>query len=133
MENLTTISSRQRIKTTLIQEKGFVSIVGSSIDPDSRHELEKLLCSILSYAKNPAPTTIVDISLNYFNTRSANILWKIFKVLESLNQSQKSVTSVKWYAEDDDYDLIESAKLYQDICPNLPIQKIIFLNSEIPC
>lgn len=133
MENLTTISTKQRIKTTLIQERGVISIVGSSIDPESRHELEKLLLTIKSYVKNPAPTTIVDIRLNYFNTRSANILWKIFKVLEGLQQSKQSVTLVKWHAMDDDFDLIESANLYQDICPNLPIEKIIWPNCEIPC
>ena len=73
------------------------------------------------YAKHPNKVTKLHVKLDYFNTSSATLLFKIMKTLEQMKLKTKSQVFVMWGAEEDDEDLIEAAVDYQEICPNLNI------------
>ncbi len=133
MNNFISPNCNSNLNISFNQEIGKVEIIGASIGSPAVDQLKALLNSIKVYSKNPAPTTNMIISLDYFNTRSASIIYMIFKILETMNQSKESKVSVTWFALENDDDLIESADVYKEICPNLPIQTKISFGQTNNC
>jgi hypothetical protein len=121
MSKLFTSHTDKNLSIKFNTKNGKGTITGTSIDLDSTNKLANLTSILKEYAKEPAKETTIAVKLEYFNTRSASNIWKVFKTLEELNLSKKSKASVTWCTEPGDKDLIETAKVYQSLCPSLPI------------
>lgn len=133
MENLSKKASNQNFCAKLNPEEGKIIIVGSSIGAKANQQLNDLLDKLNSFVLNPTKKTHVQIYLSYFDTTSASIIWKIFRTLEKLNVSKRSKVQVTWLNNEEDWDLIESANVYQEICPSLPIKKTIWSDFNVAC
>ena len=94
---------------------GVFEIKGKSIPENAKLFYSSLFDKLEEYAKKPAPQTVLNIQMDYFNTSSAKAIVDVFKKLERLNQSGASKTTINWYHDADDEDMIEAGKGYQSI------------------
>ena len=114
-------NSHGKLRVSFDYWAGNILIKGDLIGNDALNKLSKLHNDIGNYAKHPNKVTQLKIMLNYFNTSSLSILFKIMQTLEKLHLKSNSEVNVLWYAKEDDVDLIEAVTGYKDICPNLNI------------
>lgn len=121
MENLTLEGSAKTPSITFKTE-GKLELKGRSI-PENAVEFYKPLNDwIDAYGHVVAPTTTVDVKLEYFNTSSSKCLLDLFKKLEAIQGKGTQVT-VNWYFEEDDEDMEEAGEDYQAII-SLPFNMI---------
>ena len=73
------------------------------------------------YGKSPNPETNFEFKLEYFNTASSRMLYKLFSVLKEI--SEKSNVTIKWYYKQDDTDMLASGKRYDQLI-NTPFEFI---------
>lgn len=101
---------------------GTIELKGRSIPENSVEFYKPLNDWIDDYGKSPAPKTVVEMKLEYFNTSSSKCILDLLKKLEQLNQSKTEVM-VNWYFETDDEDMQEAGEDYQAIV-SLPFTMI---------
>ncbi|MGP8215572.1 MAG: DUF1987 domain-containing protein [Bacteroidia bacterium] len=94
--------------------QGKIEVKGRSFPEDAYKFYEPLMESLREYASNPNPVTIVDFRLEYFTTSSSKCIYKIFKILESINRRINQVT-VNWYYEKDDEIMFEEGENFMDL------------------
>lgn len=94
--------------------KGIVEIKGRSIPENSIEFYKPLVDWLEQYSANPAPKTIVNIHLEYFNTSSSKCILDVFKKLEAIHKAKHDVV-VNWYYEEDDEDMLEAGEDYESI------------------
>ena len=73
------------------------------------------------YGKSPNPETNFEFKLEYFNTASSRMLYKLFSVLKEI--SEKSNVTIKWSYKQDDTDMLASGKRYDQLI-NTPFEFI---------
>ena len=73
------------------------------------------------YSKSPNPETNVEFKLEYFNTASSRMLYKLFSVLNKV--SEQSKVTIKWYYKPDDTDMLASGKRFDQLI-NTPFEFI---------
>ena len=95
-------------------KQGIVEIKGRSIPENSTEFYKPMVDWLEQYALNPAPKTVVDINLEYFNTSSSKCILDIFKKLEAIHKAKNEVV-VNWYYEEDDEDMLEAGEDYESI------------------
>jgi hypothetical protein len=95
-------------------ETGSLSIRGRSIPENSIDFYKPLIDWIDKYSLQPKEETQINMQLEYFNTSSSKCILDVFKKLEKIKQSGKSVT-VKWHYEEDDEDMLEAGEDYDAI------------------
>ena len=95
-------------------DKGIVEIKGRSIPENSLEFYKPLVDWLEQYSANPAPKTIVNIHLEYFNTSSSKSILDVFKKLEAIHKAKHDVV-VNWYYEEDDEDMLEAGEDYESI------------------
>ena len=95
-------------------DKGIVEIKGRSIPENSLEFYKPLVDWLEQYSANPAPKTIVNIHLEYFNTSSSKSILDVFKKLEAIHKAKNDVV-VNWYYEEDDEDMLEAGEDYESI------------------
>ena len=101
-------------KITFKSRSGLLEISGKSIPENSAQFFDPVIDWINEYVDKPANTTTMIIKLEYFNTSSSKYLVEIFRKLEILFKSGKSVL-IKWYFEEEDEDMLESGKDFKEI------------------
>lgn len=84
--------------------EGLLEIAGKSFSEDIHDFYEPVIEAANEYIKQPCPKTIVKINIEYMNTITTKYLLQIFKVLEKIKGI--SDTSIHWYYEEDDDDMI---------------------------
>lgn len=62
------------------------------------------------YSKEPNPHTVFKFQLDYFNTASSRMLFKIFSILSEIDQDHK--VSLKWYYRMEDADMLASGERF---------------------
>ena len=72
-----------------------------------------------SYAKGK---TLVNVSLEYFNTSSSKLILDIFRKFKEINDSGKPV-EVNWFYEEDDPDLEDQGLIFKEIA-GVPINLV---------
>lgn len=87
-------------------EQGHISIAGISIPEDPQEFFEPLDAELAAYVNQPAPKTILEFKLEYFNTSTTLIIRNIIRKLSDINN--KTLLRVKWYFEFDDDDMEEA-------------------------
>jgi hypothetical protein len=107
-------------KTPLISAKtqGKIELTGISVPEDSFELFSPLTNWMNEYEKNPAENTDVVIRLDYFNTSTAHVLLKVFRVVEALYKKGRKVR-IQWFYEKDDPEMEESGEDYRALlsCP----------------
>ncbi len=105
----------ESIKTPFVtfEITGILEIKGKSIPENSLEFYRPIFEWLDNYIQSPSPKTELIISLEYFNTSSSKCLLDIFRRLESINLSGKSVVKVSWYYDADDEDMMEAGEDYQ--------------------
>jgi hypothetical protein len=95
-------------------QTGVVEIKGRSIPENSIEFYKPVVDWLEEYAKGPAPKTIVNVQLEYFNTSSSKCILDVFKKLEVIKKDQNDVI-INWYYEEDDEDMLEAGEDYESI------------------
>ncbi|MFM9005247.1 MAG: SiaC family regulatory phosphoprotein, partial [Flavobacteriales bacterium] len=72
-----------------------------------------------NYSRNPQAETTMHVQLEYFNTASSKCMLDLFRKLESVN----SKTTIQWFYEQDDEDMLEAGEDYEAIV-NVPFKMI---------
>ncbi len=101
---------------------GTLSIEGKSYPPDVMQFFAPVLDWLKEYSQNPAPKTIVNLKLEYFNTASSKIIMDILYMFENIYKAGHDVL-VKWYYPEDDEDMHETGMEYSEIL-ELPFELI---------
>ena len=94
-------------------ETGHLQIKGKSVPEDSFRFFQPMNEWIDRYLEQPKPLTTLDVALEYFNTSSAKVLLELFKKMNLLHKSGKSVIQINWVYEADDDDMLEAGYDYQ--------------------
>ena len=92
-------------------EEGKLVIEGRSSPENS---LEFYTPVIDQLKSNQASEFVIDFKLEYFNTSTSKCLFIIFQHLGEMNANGSKVT-VNWYADEDDYDLIETGEDFEEM------------------
>jgi len=95
-------------------KNGIVEIKGRSIPENSIEFYKPLVDWLEEYSENPAPKTVVNIHLEYFNTSSSKCILDVFKKLELIHKAKNDVI-VNWFYEEDDEDMLEAGEDYESI------------------
>ncbi len=114
MDNIKIEGTAKTPSVSFDREKGELTIGGRSIPENSIDFYKPLLEWLDRYALEPAPLTVVNMRLEYFNTSSSKCILDVFKKLESIKKSGKDIT-VKWHYEEDDEDMLEAGEDYDAI------------------
>lgn len=111
-------------KTPLVSldaSSGLLKLEGKSIPENSVEFYRPILEWLDQYANNQAPETILELSLEYFNTSSSKCLLDVFRKLESLNSSGN--VAIRWFYDEEDEDMKEVGEDYQALL-KVPISLI---------
>jgi hypothetical protein len=122
MENIVIEGTSKTPQVEFSSENGKLLIKGRSIPENSIEFYKPLIDWIGEYAENAQDATVVNIQLEYFNTSSSKCILDVFKRLEQVRNSGKTV-AVKWFYEVDDEDMLEAGEDYQAII-DLPFEMI---------
>lgn len=101
---------------------GKLLIKGRSIPENSIEFYKPLVDKLEEYLNAPQAQTEVKIKLEYFNTSSSKCILDVFKKLEKI-KANGSDTTINWYYEEDDEDMLEAGEDYQAII-NIPFKMI---------
>lgn len=93
------------------KDANIIEISGRSLPEDVATFYKPAMDWIDEYEKAPNDHTDVCFKLEYFNTASSKILLDILLKLEAI----KDNVTVKWYFHEDEEDIEEAGKEYQDI------------------
>lgn len=98
---------------------GRLEMRGRSIPENALDFYKPLLEWVDNYSRNPQAETTVHVQLEYFNTASSKCMLDLFRKLESVN----SKTTIHWFYEQDDEDMLEAGEDYEAIV-NVPFKMI---------
>ena len=122
-------TAEQSNKTPLINfdaQSGIFELKGKSIPENSIQFYIPLFNWLDNYIKNPAPQTILNIQLDYFNTSSAKCVVDLFKKLEQLSKNSKGEATINWLYDEQDEDMLEAGEDYKSII-NIPFNLVSFI------
>ncbi len=114
MELITIDGTPKTPSVSMNPQTGVIEIKGRSIPENSIEFYKPVVDWLEEYAKGPAPKTVVNVQLEYFNTSSSKCILDVFKKLEVLKKDQNDVV-INWYYEEDDEDMLEAGEDYESI------------------
>lgn len=115
MENLTIQPGIKTPSVNFVYENGLLELKGKSIPENSVEFFRPVYEWLDQYVLQPKEKTQIIVQLEYFNTSSSKCLLDIFRKLEPLHKSEKSLVSVSWLYEEDDEDMMEAGDDYKTI------------------
>lgn len=101
---------------------GILLIEGKSFPPDVTNYFGDILSWIDQYILKPADNTVMTLKLDYFNTASSKIIMDILYKMEELYSKGNKVL-IEWYYPDDDEDMMETGKEYEELI-KVPFKQI---------
>ena len=114
------------ISTPLVifdMDKGLLELQGISVPEDPVGFFTPVLKDIATYCSNPKESTLIKISLSYFNTSSSKYLFDIMSHFASLHRDKSSKVQINWYYEADDTDIKEIGMEFKQLI-KVPINLI---------
>lgn len=114
MENLIIKGTNKTPNALLNAKLGLIELTGKSIPENPYDFYEPLLLWIDEYTKTPSLQTVVNIKFEYLNSSSSKLLLELLKKTELLQNARGNVT-VKWYCEEDDPDMLDTAEVFKSI------------------
>ena len=97
-----------------IINNGYMKITGKAVHSDVQDTFSHFNKQVSKYAKEPANTTAVDISLSYVNATSKRSIVQFFKLLESMNEQGFEIT-VNWHFDSEDEELRELGEIFSSM------------------
>jgi len=94
---------------------GIFEISGKSIPENSILFYKPFFEWLNEYSQNPAPTTTLNIQLDYFNTASSKLVFDTFKKIEQIKTSGKGEVVINWLHNESDEDMQEAGEDYKTI------------------
>ncbi len=100
----------------VILDKGIekFEISGISNHSDASEYFEPVIKWIDEYTHNPLKKTIFEFKMDYYDSVSSLMIFKIMQKLQNLKDSGKDVL-VKWFYADNDESMIETGYDFKDI------------------
>jgi hypothetical protein len=103
-------------------QTGVFEIKGRSL-PEHAVEFYKPVVEWLDeYKKSPQPKTVINVSLEYFNTSSSKMILDVFKKIQQLHKDGIKL-EVNWHYEEDDPDMLDQGETFREIL-KIPINII---------
>lgn len=121
-------TAEQSPKTPLINfdaPSGVFELKGKSIPENSVLFYKPLFEWLDNYVQHPAPKTILNIQLDYFNTSSSKCIVDLFKKLEQITKNAKGESEINWLYDDQDDDMLEAGEDYKSII-KMPFNLVSF-------
>ena len=98
----------------LLSTEGRIRIRGRSIHENATEFYTPVEEWISSYILEPAGITVVDLSLEYFNSASAKVFVHILQKITYVTLKNKKFI-INWYYEDGDEDILERGEYFANI------------------
>ncbi len=114
MDNLRIEGTKQTPDIEFNASTGILNISGRSIPENTFEFFNPVLTWLDEYAGVAPDKTVINVSLEYFNTSSSKYILEIFKRLKNIMNDGKEVL-VKWYYEEDDEEMMETGEDYEDV------------------
>jgi hypothetical protein len=113
MNNLE-IENTKKTPKIAFDPDGKMKITGRSIPEDPSKFYDSVLLWLQDYVKTPAPKTVIDIELEYFNSGTSKFILQILRELKEVKEAGNQV-EINWYYEVGDDDILERGEYYQSI------------------
>lgn len=98
----------------VLNPEGYIRIKGRSIHENAEEFYEPVIAWLNEYVSNPADVTVVDISIEYFNSPSARTLIRILQKLVYVAVKNKKYV-FNWFYEEGDEDILERGEYFSSI------------------
>ena len=118
-----TIDGTAKSPTIICDPDGKIVIKGRSWPEHVLNIYQPVFDWLAEYGKSPKSETIVEVSLEYFNTSTSKVVLDIFKRLETLHAAGNTKVTVKWFYEKDDYDLQEEGETFSELV-DIPVELV---------
>ena len=119
MESLQIAESTKSPFVNFDCENGFFEIRGRSIIENTFSFYEPVFKVLSDYVKDPKDTTIVHLSLDYYNTSSQIWIYNILKELNKINDIAGKELKITWFYSDSD--LLNAGKDFRNVS-KVPIE-----------
>lgn len=96
-------------KVVFNKANGVFELSGRSLPEDSIEFYGPVISWLKEYAKAPNDTTIFKFKLDYFNTASSKLILELLNTVQNI----KGV-KVEWYYFEDDEDILETGKEFEE-------------------
>ena len=126
---MNSFKSEQTVKTPFIDfnpSSGIFELKGKSIPENSVIYYKPMFEWLDQYVQNPAPTTTLNIQLDYFNTSSSKCVVDLFKKLELISKNGKGQAIINWHYNEEDEDMMEAGEDYKSII-KIPFNLVSFI------
>lgn len=90
-------------------DKGIFRISGNSYPEDPLQIYMPVINWFKQYIENPLPETTLEFSFLYFSTSSTQLIFELFRMLESIYSDDHKVV-VKWYYQADNEEIHENGE-----------------------
>ncbi len=123
METLLLTATDKTPAVKFLPDEGSLEISGCSIHENADRFFRPLLDHVEIYARNPARTTLIRISLTYFNSSSAKYVLDLLKLLDETHVAGTSKVALEWCYEEGDLDMLEAGQDYKGLL-EMPVRLV---------
>ena len=109
MNNLYLNSTSSTPEVKFDCKTGILELKGTSTPEESGRFYQPVLNWLEEYSLNPAPLTVLEFKMDYFNTSSTVFMLRLMKIIVKMGKEGKKA-AIRWYHEEDDEDFIEAGK-----------------------
>jgi SiaC family regulatory phosphoprotein len=103
---------------------GTLEMSGCSIHENADRFFRPLLDHVAAYCQHPARSTVVKLSLTYFNSSSAKYVLDLLKLLDEVHASGAGAVLLEWTYEEGDLDMMEAGQDYKGLL-DMPVKLIM--------
>lgn len=122
MENLRLEGSFKSPSLNFNAQTGVFEIKGRSLPENAVDVYEPVFKWLDDYSKKPAASTLIKVSLEYFNTASSKLIFELFRKFEEIKSGGNDI-KVQWFYELDDLDLKEEGETFASLI-KVPVELI---------
>jgi hypothetical protein len=108
------ISPTKKTPEILLSPEGLIRIKGRSIHEDVTDFYIQVEEWVSRYINSPAEVTIVEMSLDYFNSASAKVFIHLLQKVTYVTLKHRKFI-FNWYYEDGDEDILERGQYFSSV------------------
>ncbi len=98
----------------LLDPAGFIKFKGRSIPEDVSIFYDHVLEWVKEYIDRPAPSTELDVEMEYLNSGTSKYMLKILKAIKQIDMDGYNL-KINWMYEEGDDDIMERGEYYASI------------------
>jgi hypothetical protein len=123
MEQLHLPATEKTPSVRFIPSEGVLELSGCSIHENADKFFRPLLERVEDYCKQPHKSTVIRLSLTYFNSSSAKYILDLLKLLDEVQASGNGKVLLEWTYEEGDLDMQEAGQDYKGLL-EMPVKLI---------